>query len=41
MQTLYESATETSGGTVNRQNLQPTMQAVARLIFGSPEFQFC
>lgn len=41
MQTLYESATETSGGSVNRQNLQPTMQAVARLIFGSPEFQFC
>jgi uncharacterized protein (DUF1800 family) len=41
VQTLYASAMETSGGTVNRQNLQPTMQAVTRLIFGTPEFQFC
>jgi uncharacterized protein (DUF1800 family) len=41
VQTLYESAVSTSGGTVNGRNLQPTMQAVTRLIFGSPEFQFC
>lgn len=40
VQTLYESATENSGGTVNARNLQPTMQAVTRLIFGTPEFQF-
>ena len=41
VQTLYESARETSGGTVTGRNLQPTMQAVTRLIFGAPEFQFC
>ena len=41
VQTLYESARETSGGAVTGRNLQPTMQAVTRLIFGSPEFQFC
>jgi uncharacterized protein (DUF1800 family) len=40
VQTLYASAIENSGGTINRQNLQPTMQAVTRLIFGTPEFQF-
>lgn len=40
VQTLYESATETSGGTITGRNLQPTMQAVTRLIFGTPEFQF-
>ncbi len=40
VQTLYSSAIENSGGTVTARNLQPTMQAVTRLIFGSPEFQF-
>ncbi len=40
VQTLYASAIENSGGIVNARNLQPTMQAVARLMFGSPEFQF-
>ncbi len=40
VQTLYASATEVSGGAINARNLQPTMQAVTRLIFGSPEFQF-
>jgi uncharacterized protein (DUF1800 family) len=40
MQTLYESAKEISGGSVTGRNLQPVMQGVTRLIFGSPEFQF-
>lgn len=41
MKTLYEAARLASGGRITQQNAQPTMLAVSRLIFGSPEFQFC
>jgi uncharacterized protein (DUF1800 family) len=37
---LTEAAQRASGGTVNARNVRPTANAVARLIFGSPEFQF-
>ena len=40
VQTLYESSQQNSGGTVTARNLQPVMDAVGRLLFGSPEFQF-
>lgn len=37
--TLKDTAKKVSGGTVTRLNANETAQAVARMIFGSPEFQ--
>ena len=41
VQQLVKSATDASGGTINATNANATASAVARLVFGSPEFQFC
>lgn len=39
--TLKETAKKVSGGALTRTNAGETAQAVARMIFGAPEFQFC
>lgn len=40
IEVFYMSARKASGGTITARNLAPTMQNVARLMFGTPEFQF-
>lgn len=38
---LVKAASDASGGTVDRSNANAVASAVCRLMFGSPEFQFC
>ncbi len=38
---LIDAAQKASGGTITPANANPSAAAVARLIFASPEFQFC
>lgn len=38
---LVKAATDASGGTIDRSNASAVASNVARIIFGSPEFQFC
>lgn len=38
---LYQAADDATGGTLTEDNANMAAAAVARLIFGSPEFQFC
>ncbi|HXH60624.1 MAG TPA: DUF1800 domain-containing protein [Fimbriimonadaceae bacterium] len=40
VQILYEAAKDNSSGPLTPANIEPTLDAVTRLIFGSPEFQF-